>query len=526
MSKRIAWVDIYKAIAIILVVIGHATGQFNQYIYMFHVSAFFFISGFVSKIDKESFGILIIKKIYTIILPLFTSILVHGAFMNYCNIHGIYKKWFGNYSFIGYNEIIRLFLLKGEIWAWLLGPAWFLVVLFFVFVISKLFWILSSERSFVFLLYSVIVYIWGYVCISNNYLMDIPYSLRKVMIAQFYFCVGFLVKKYMNNMKQTITLRTNIVLFMITSIIIIILGHMHNMTIDYASEIFGNPFINTMTCIVGIILIYSISIIISNMSNKFVNVLCIIGENTMGILLLHFSIFKIVYIILAKCSFITYEEIGFITPTSETGKKYWALLVVFSVVLGTIIWEVLKRIKVINCLLGLNKNIINIIYKSFEKKTNAIYGVVLIYAISIAFFVVHLYYMLIPINISFPCEIDDSYVSFEGGWQPQNDEKYRWIEDEGELCVHSFRHNSLILRGYVPENFSEVNNCDIYVNDRLIGRIDLKQKGDFEASYDLKEMISGYKYNILFDFDGIHEPERDSADLRSLSGLISNIYIE
>ena len=44
MNKRIVWVDIFKALAIILVVVGHATGKFNQYIYLFHVSAFFFIS--------------------------------------------------------------------------------------------------------------------------------------------------------------------------------------------------------------------------------------------------------------------------------------------------------------------------------------------------------------------------------------------------------------------------------------------------------------------------------------------------
>ena len=45
--KRQAWIDYFKAITIILVVIGHATGKFNIYIYQFHVAAFFFISGWV-----------------------------------------------------------------------------------------------------------------------------------------------------------------------------------------------------------------------------------------------------------------------------------------------------------------------------------------------------------------------------------------------------------------------------------------------------------------------------------------------
>lgn len=33
-KNRISWCDIYKGIVIILVVVGHATGKFNQYIYI------------------------------------------------------------------------------------------------------------------------------------------------------------------------------------------------------------------------------------------------------------------------------------------------------------------------------------------------------------------------------------------------------------------------------------------------------------------------------------------------------------
>lgn len=47
-SARIEWVDIYKGILIVLMVVGHATGMFNAFIYQFHMAAFFFISGFTS----------------------------------------------------------------------------------------------------------------------------------------------------------------------------------------------------------------------------------------------------------------------------------------------------------------------------------------------------------------------------------------------------------------------------------------------------------------------------------------------
>ena len=53
-KNRISWCDIYKGIVIILVVVGHATGKFNQYIYQFHMAAFFLISGYTG----NSFNVL------------------------------------------------------------------------------------------------------------------------------------------------------------------------------------------------------------------------------------------------------------------------------------------------------------------------------------------------------------------------------------------------------------------------------------------------------------------------------------
>ena len=51
-KNRISWCDIYKGIVIIIVVVGHATGKFNQYIYQFHMAAFFLISGNLSDVNK------------------------------------------------------------------------------------------------------------------------------------------------------------------------------------------------------------------------------------------------------------------------------------------------------------------------------------------------------------------------------------------------------------------------------------------------------------------------------------------
>lgn len=61
-NKRLAWVDWMKALLILLVVIGH-TCLYSQesfltpFIYLFHIPAFFFVSGYLqSTVNKNGGG--------------------------------------------------------------------------------------------------------------------------------------------------------------------------------------------------------------------------------------------------------------------------------------------------------------------------------------------------------------------------------------------------------------------------------------------------------------------------------------
>lgn len=69
-KMRVEWVDIYKALGIILVVVGHTTGILNTYIYQFHMAAFFLISGYTTNLEKDTVGHYIYKKIYRLFIPL------------------------------------------------------------------------------------------------------------------------------------------------------------------------------------------------------------------------------------------------------------------------------------------------------------------------------------------------------------------------------------------------------------------------------------------------------------------------
>lgn len=54
-QPKIGWIDIFKGIAITLVVAGHAGSPINTYIYLFHMPAFIFISGYTYNGQKYTF---------------------------------------------------------------------------------------------------------------------------------------------------------------------------------------------------------------------------------------------------------------------------------------------------------------------------------------------------------------------------------------------------------------------------------------------------------------------------------------
>lgn len=70
-KDRIDWIDLAKAIAIILVILGHinsANGPIKAWIYAFHMPVFFFLTGMVIRqetIDHRYIG----KNVRSLLVP-------------------------------------------------------------------------------------------------------------------------------------------------------------------------------------------------------------------------------------------------------------------------------------------------------------------------------------------------------------------------------------------------------------------------------------------------------------------------
>lgn len=71
-KKRILWADYAKFVAIYLVVLGHAdlpSGDFRNFIYLFHLPLFFLISGYFDNSLKYNFKTFIVHNFKLLLVP-------------------------------------------------------------------------------------------------------------------------------------------------------------------------------------------------------------------------------------------------------------------------------------------------------------------------------------------------------------------------------------------------------------------------------------------------------------------------
>ncbi|MBU3111029.1 acyltransferase family protein [Clostridium lacusfryxellense] len=107
-DKKISWIDISKGIAMLLVILGH-TGvpvKINNYIYSFHMPLFFFLSGYLFKINKyHSFIKFLIAKIKSLVVPYFAFAIFDYIINIFTNNYHAPANFFNALKLISYGNI-------------------------------------------------------------------------------------------------------------------------------------------------------------------------------------------------------------------------------------------------------------------------------------------------------------------------------------------------------------------------------------------------------------------------------------
>jgi fucose 4-O-acetylase-like acetyltransferase len=281
MNNRIEYIDIAKALGILLVILGHCHFTYNIprlgiAIYSFHMPLFFFISGmFIKPLDfntslrKYSKAYLKSYGVTCILMFLLTLILVSLHQIETCQLSILFERIaFGN----GSNEGDALFHDVPTV-----GPIWFLLALFWGCLISAAIKNISCSSMNMFIL-AFVCFVVGYLSAQH---IRLPLSFQMGLCSVPFLLSGGLIRQYKiidqygESPKFVLAL-----VFIIWLFVVITMGNGLNMaSCRYDEGIVRIPisFFATITCLY----------LCKNIIPPSVKLLKVLGQNTLYVLAGH-----------------------------------------------------------------------------------------------------------------------------------------------------------------------------------------------------------------------------------------------
>jgi fucose 4-O-acetylase-like acetyltransferase len=344
---NIEWVDIYKAITIILVVIGHSTGYFNKYIYQFHMAAFFFISGYVAvtAMRRDNLWRIVVKKFRALIVPLIAVFVLFLVLVEFLRARDVLELLIQQ-PLPDYLTMVKSFLFDGIMYIPWLGAGWFLAVLFGVFVIQKALMLINLNRANVpYFFMAVLLFAVGYGFVhTGNRSAAWWFTWDLIFIAQFYFAVGMVSRKVFSGDHLRIRLAPGLIWLVLSVMIFWYFGNVNINTVDYPSRNFGNIVYNALAGMNGMFFLILISFFLTKLPQALKRPLLFLGKNTLAVLCFHFLMFKLTTLGLHIAHIADASSFGYLTPP-EGLNQYWYVYVPVSIVSSVGIWVAAGNLK-------------------------------------------------------------------------------------------------------------------------------------------------------------------------------------
>lgn len=284
--QRLNYIDVCKALGIILVVLGHThtiPDELYLIIYSFHMPLFFIIAGFVYNRanNKSAFHSYLMKKIKQYLLPYFVFSIINLAIEVLWRLLITKQNVNGDYFFI---KIRGIFFCYSDIENMPnCSPVWFLMCLF---VASILFWwIMKLPLRFSWipaLLGTLINYFVLPYCKNHT---SFPWKFPTFFLAVTFMYVGFILKLFISKSNTIITKKLPVIVF---SILLILSSFAVVVFTDNKVGMNENTYGNYLIFIITSIAIScSFILLVSKMNfleNSFIlwlgrNTLCFIGFN-------------------------------------------------------------------------------------------------------------------------------------------------------------------------------------------------------------------------------------------------------
>lgn len=338
-SKRYLWIDAWKGILIMGIVIGHTGLRYlTPLFYLFHVAAFFFVSGLTTNFEKDAFKDFMIKRFNRLIIPFVT--------INFIFLTAVYSlKALGYADSFGYSltSFAWLNVISLKTVVDLAGATWFLPVMFFGSMISYLVFNFSRSvnkkggQSFVVLGSALLLFFLAYTLTSNK--IYSPTDLDLAMIAAFYLLLGNITKSLIN-LNEPEKNKYFLPAIAVAALALIYF-YSQSTLVNWPTRAFNHPFSDILQTTSGILLTGAIAIFLSkiNIINRaFIS----LGKASIAILAFHFLFFRILFVVLYKLNLVTSSQLKSLVPL-YTDPILLGITAMVALVGSTVLYTLFKK---------------------------------------------------------------------------------------------------------------------------------------------------------------------------------------
>lgn len=299
-NKRIACIDFAKIIGIYCVVLAHTQldKQLQNWIYVFHMPLFFFISGFLFSYGRnKSFGSFVRKRLRQLMLPYAVINILTYVFWLFVGRHVGADS---NSDIPIWQPIVGAVFCYGDLMIHNI-PLWFLQCLFIIEVVYYRMFTSNSART-----RWILIGGWAIVgCI--NYMFNpirLPFSIGTVMTGIVFYAIGNEVRK--------LHLEANNILWAVAAIALVTIIALANGRINMHKNYYGNFAMFVSGGLAGIYMMMWVSRLLAQWTRRLhiQNVIAYISDNTLYICGFHLMCLAfvkgiLVYVFKADISMLT-----------------------------------------------------------------------------------------------------------------------------------------------------------------------------------------------------------------------------
>lgn len=279
--------DMVKGIGIILMVLGHSgiPNSIHDFIYLFHMGLFFFVSGYFLKLPKnyenikwqQDYYVFIKKKLKALWLPF----VGYGLF--FLALHNVFYDLLlvkDSYSFSEFLKELFSILIFKDVEPFV-GPFWFLRSLFTGLVVTYI--IIHMKKMENQLVVVLVLYSVGHYLSYKEVIL--PSQMQRELVIVSAIWSGYIL----SHSKFYFKIRPfyNFVLFLILAVSSIFVT-IHSLTSE-----FSFPLAFPLFSFLGVMFCYNLAIELNSLMPNFGNILSFCGRYTIEILALHGLGFKI-----------------------------------------------------------------------------------------------------------------------------------------------------------------------------------------------------------------------------------------